>query len=169
MGTARRKLAVAAVVLALVAFAIAAWAIPRASKARTPLGLFSSLPIYWAESTSIDETLDSSRPQHWVRAALERDRELVPLDTLDGPELARFDDLILAQPRPLSPAENVALDQWVRNGGRLLLFADPLLTEHSRFALGDKRRPQDIVLLRGDVLRLRYDAGQVLVGDRHAK
>jgi len=35
----------------------------------------------------------------------------------------------------------------VRGGGRLLLFADPLLTEHSRFAIGDRRRPQDVVLI----------------------
>ena len=55
--------------------------------------------------------------------------------------------LVMAQPRPLSPPENVALDRWVRGGGHLLLFADPMLTYDSIFALGDKRRPQDVVLL----------------------
>ena len=49
--------------------------------------------------------------------------------------------------RVLSPAENVALDAWVRSGGHLLLFADPMLTGESRFAIGDRRRPQDVILL----------------------
>ena len=61
--------------------------------------------------------------------------------------LAPLDHLLLAQPRALSPAENVALDEWVRAGGRLLLFADPMLTSHSQFAIGDPRRPQDVALL----------------------
>ena len=54
---------------------------------------------------------------------------------------------MMIQPRPLSPQENVALDNWVAAGGRLLLFADPALTEDSAFAIGDRRRPQDVVLL----------------------
>ncbi len=70
----------------------------------------------------------------------------------------------MAQPRPLSPSENVALDRWVRGGGRLLLFADPMLTEDSAFALGDPRRPQTSVLLSPILgrwgLELHYDERQ---------
>lgn len=76
---------------------------------------------------------------------LEHGHRLVALDTLLHPEA--LVDLVIAQPRPLEPAENVALDGWVRGGGHLLLFADPLLTTESRFALGDPRRPADTVLL----------------------
>lgn len=83
--------------------------------------------------------------QHWARPVLEEDHRLVPLDTLLHPETVS--DLVIAQPRPLEPAENVALDRWVRSGGHLLLFADPLLRAESRFALGDPRRPADTVLL----------------------
>ena len=72
--------------------------------------------------------------------------------------------LVMAQPRALAPQENVALDDWVRRGGRLLLFADPLLTEESAFAFGDRRRPQDVVLLSPILarwgLRLEFDEGQ---------
>lgn len=74
-----------------------------------------------------------------------------PLDTLAGASgvavLPPRALLVMAQPRPLSPDENVALDDWVRGGGRVLLFADPMLTADSAFALGDRRRPQDIALL----------------------
>ncbi len=76
---------------------------------------------------------------------LEEGRHLVPLDTLLHP--GGLADLVIAQPRPLEPAENVALDAWVRGGGHLLLFADPLLTLESRFPLGDPRRPADTMLL----------------------
>jgi hypothetical protein len=140
-------LAAASAGLLLVVLVLAALAWPMENAAKRPLGLFTSLPIYWNERASVNEALDSGGAAHWVRSRLEKDSRLVPLDTLDDGELAKLDALVMAQPRPLAPQENVALDTWVRDGGRLLLFADPFLTEQSRFALGDKRRPQDVVLL----------------------
>ncbi|WP_347303271.1 hypothetical protein V5740_01205 [Croceibacterium sp. TMG7-5b_MA50] len=101
---------------------------------------------------------------HWARALLERTHILHPLATLTAEELAPFDQLLIAQPRVLSPGENVALDAWVRDGGRLLLLADPLLTAESHYALGDPRRPQDVVLLSPLLthwgLQLRFDPDQ---------
>lgn len=131
---------------------------------KTELGLFSSLPIYWVEAADIAETLNGKSQAHWVRSALEEENRLLPLDTLDSDELGRLGRLMMAQPRPLAPAENVALDGWVRGGGRLLLFADPMSTEHSRFGLGDRRRPQDTVvlspILRRWGLELMFDDSQ---------
>jgi len=114
---------------------------------RTPLGLSSTLPIYWQESPDFATLLKAEGESGWVRQALEARFDLVPLDVLSSEALAPLDHLLLAQPRALSPAENVALDEWVRAGGRLLLFADPMLTSHSQFAIGDPRRPQDVALL----------------------
>lgn len=111
------------------------------------VGLFTSLPIYWGDGADIGSILNGNGETDWVRSQIERRFAIVPLDAL-GPELlAGTDRLILAQPRPLAPSENVALDRWVRGGGRLLVFADPMLTRHSDFALGDKRRQQDVVVL----------------------
>jgi hypothetical protein len=161
--SSRSGLLAAGAALLIAVLALAAFAWPENKAARQPLGLFTSLPIYWNERASVNEALDGGRA-HWVRTRLENEYELVPLDTLDGSELSRLRDLVMAQPRPLAPEENVALDTWVRNGGRLLLFADPFLTEESRFALGDKRRPQDVVLLSPILarwgLRLTFDDGQ---------
>jgi hypothetical protein len=109
------------------------------------IGLFTSLPILWDEAPDIAAMLRPERTPHWARRVLEKHGRVVALDTLTG--LAGFDRLVLAQPRPLSPLENVALDQWVRAGGRVLLLADPALTEESAYALGDRRRPQDIAML----------------------
>ncbi len=114
---------------------------------RPELGLMGTIPIYWGETGDFGDVLAGGGDPHWARARLETDYRLSPLDSLDAVSLAGIDLLMLAQPRVLSPAENVALDGWVRDGGKLLLFADPMLTGESRFAIGDRRRPQDVVLL----------------------
>ena len=132
--------------------------------AAKPLGLFTSLPIYWAESGDLRGLLRSDAPPHWALAALRRFGDLRLLDSLDGPGLAGLGTLVMAQPRALAAQENVALDGWVRGGGRLVLFADPLLTEESAYPLGDKRRPQDMVMLSPILdhwqLRLEFDEDQ---------
>lgn len=115
------------------------------------LGLYTSLPILWGESDDIRGFLGGETPQHWAREPLASGRSLVPLDSLVDAKgalpLPQHAVLVLAQPRPLAPQENVALDDWVRRGGGVLLFADPMLTTPSIFALGDARRPQDVVML----------------------
>ena len=164
MPASSKRLLAAGTALSLLVAGALAWALADGPSDKRPLGLFTSLPIVWNESGSIEETLDGAGEPHWVRGALEVDHRIEPLDTLDGPELKQLDRLVLAQPRPLAPAENVALDDWVRGGGRLLLFADPMLTEHSRFTYGDRRRPQDVVLispiLRRWGLELSFDEEQ---------
>ncbi len=130
-----------------------------------PLALFTTLPVYWAEAEDVAGLLNEQEAeQHWARTLIERNRKLTPLDTLSAEQLAGFSDLLMAQPRALSPAENVALDDWVRGGGHVLLFADPMLTAHSKFAIGDRRRPQDVVLLSPILkrwgLELQFDESQ---------
>jgi hypothetical protein len=99
----------------------------------------------------LSDLLDADAPSHWALDVLERHGPVHPLDSLapagGALPLPRRALLVIAQPRPLSPDENVSLDDWVRDGGRVLLFADPMLTSHSHFGLGDRRRPQDVVLL----------------------
>ncbi|WP_133364847.1 Gldg family protein [Qipengyuania sediminis] len=129
---------------------------------RPALGLMSSLPLYWGEAgTTFGAVLTPGAEPDWVRMALEERYALVPLDALDAAGLAPLRLLLLAQPRPLSPRENVVLDDWVRGGGRVLVLADPLLTRHSRFAPGDPRRPLDVALLSPILarwgLKLRFE------------
>ncbi|MXO74593.1 ABC transporter [Altererythrobacter aerius] len=143
----RRAATLAAAAAGLALAGAAGWALADRAEPRAPLGLFSSLPVVWPETASLGELIAPDAAPHWVRTALEDRFTPVPLDALDAQVLAPLRSLVMAQPRPLAPAENVALDEWVRAGGRVLLFADPLLTEESRFAIGDRRRPQDVVLL----------------------
>lgn len=159
---------------------LAAWALIPRGRAEAPatprpplsfpvLGLFTSLPLYWAEAPDLAAMLAPEGEVHWARAALESGYGLRPLDTLEGLTTREPRNLLMVQPRPLSPAENVALDAWVRRGGRVLLFADPALTQDSAFALGDRRRPQDTVLLSPILTRwgltLAFDDDQPL-GER---
>jgi len=128
---------------------------------RPALGLMGTIPLYWGEEAGFGGSLSGNATPHWARAQLESRYALHPLDTLSDSGLAGLDLLLLAQPRALSGPENVALDAWVRGGGRLLLFADPLLTGESRFAIGDRRRPQGAILLSPILghwgLRLEFD------------
>lgn len=135
---------------------------PAAEDGELPeLGLMGTVPIYWGEAGDFGELLSGGHAAHWAKAELETGYRLVPLDTLEERGLNDLRFLMLAQPRALSPAENVALDAWVRGGGHLLLFADPLLTGDSRFEIGDRRRPQDVILLSPILghwgLELRFD------------
>jgi len=137
------------------------------------IGISTSLPILWPDAPDIADLLGDDAPPHWVLAELRRRGEVQPLDTLAVDHagagaaklpLARDGLLVLAQPYPFSPQEYGALDDWVRSGGRVLLFADPMLTAHSGYALGDRRRPQAIIKLDPILMRwglqLQFDADQ---------
>lgn len=163
-----RRLALGVVMVCLLA-ALGVWVFsPQKPAPRQTLGLMSTLPIYWGDIAGMDEMIAGTAPPHWVRSVLEQEYQLVPLDTLAGSggidSRAAIERILLAQPRAFSGPENVALDNWVRGGGQVLLFADPMLTSHSRFPIGDRRRPQDVVLLSPILsrwgLELQFDEAQ---------
>jgi len=102
----------------------------------------TSLPLYWGEG-DIAAQLGGRAPRATILDSLKPR----PVDTLTARTLAGVDLLVLAQPRRLAPAELVALDDWVRRGGHLLVFADPALAWPPSFALGDARRGVPVTLL----------------------
>ncbi|MBS0476367.1 MAG: ABC transporter [Proteobacteria bacterium] len=163
---ARPVLAVAA--LLTLAVGVALLARGRVAPGGGAIGLFTTLPILWSEQADVAGLLKSTEASHWARQTLRDRGAIVALDTLSAPggkgPLDRVHRLVIAQPRPLSPAENVAVDAWVRGGGRLLLLADPALTAESNFAIGDPRRPQAVVLLSPILkrwgLELQFDEAQ---------
>lgn len=138
------------------------------SPKRTTIGLYSSLPIAWTEGADVRDLIAGKQPGSWVLPTLRDRGRVVLLDTLATDQgalpLPMTALLVLAQPRALTARENVALDAWVQAGGHVLMFADPMLTAPSSFALGDPRRPQDTALLSPILarwgLRLEFDEGQ---------
>jgi hypothetical protein len=107
------------------------------------LMLLTALPLLWGELGPLNA---NSRPAAAFRS-LEKEFAIRPLDVLDGPSLGSGTLLLLAQPRALAPSEFVALDAWVRNGGRALILTDPQLIWPSDLPIGDVRRPPAIGLL----------------------
>lgn len=119
-------------------------------QSRPELFLLTSLPIVWSEQFGLDQ-LGSPALE-----ALEKQYQVRPIDLPS--ELPEGGLLLAAQPRALPADELVALDSWVRRGGRLLLLADPRLEWPSDLPLGDPGRPPlafaDTGLLRHWGLRL---------------
>ena len=125
---------------------------PRAASDRPVLLLVTTLPLVFPE----EFTLRGGGSK--ALSALETRYAVVPIGTTDARSLRQGRLLLLAHPLA-QPAENlVALDEWVRAGGRLLLLADPLLEWPSDHPLGDPRRAPiafaDTGLLRHWGLRL---------------
>ncbi len=113
------------------------------------LAMMTSLPLIWGEAGNIETILSGEVKPHLFYKALQRTYNVTALDSLDSGILDRKnpDILLLAQNRPLAPSELVALDDWIRAGGRALILADPLLKMDSRYPLGDKRRPEAVSLM----------------------
>lgn len=149
--------------LALAAILLSVPAIAQEAE-RPQLALMGTIPIYWGEADGFDAVVRGDSEPHWARALIEEAAEPVPIDYLSAEALAPYHFLLMAQPRGLAPEENVALDAWVRGGGKLLLFADPMMTGESRFGIGDRRRPQDVALLSPILahwgLELQFDPAQ---------
>jgi|KBSMisStaDraftv2_1062788.scaffolds.fasta_scaffold589466_2 hypothetical protein len=140
---------------------------PRAPSQRPALMLITTLPILFPE----EFTLQSSGSK--TLGALETRYKVLPIGTTDARSLSQARLLLMAHPLA-QPAENlVALDQWVRGGGRLLLLADPRLDWPSKRPLGALLRPPpsfaDTGLLAhwGLQLEAPKEAGPVLLGGGH--
>jgi hypothetical protein len=103
--------------------------------------LMSTLPLIWGEG-SVEEILSGDAQPVSLLAGL----NVTPIDVIISGSLNR-DIALLIQPRRLSPQELVAFDQWVREGGRAVIFVDPALRWGSRYPLGDPRRPPPVTLL----------------------
>lgn len=128
------------------------------------LGLMTSLPLIWPIGAEFGAIARGEVDPPWQNTVISECFGIVPLDTLsriaaidpaapDIDPLSGLKHLAVIQPRGLSPADNVALDDWVRAGGRLLLVLDPMLTGDYDAPLGDPRRPNDTALVPPVVAR----------------
>jgi hypothetical protein len=143
MTRARLRALFAIIVLVLGGAAVALALIGRAPQppsARPPaerpvLLLLTSLPLMFGEHFSL-ETGGSP-----ALTALETRYRVVPISVTDESELRKGRLLLLAHPPAQAPEDLVALDSWVRGGGRVLLLADPLLEWPSERPPGDPLRP----------------------------
>jgi len=97
--------------------------------------LLTSLPLVFNEQFSLraggSPTLTVLKTRYRV----------LPISVTDEKELAKSELLLMAHPFAQPAQDLVALDAWVRRGGRILLLADPMLEWPSSRPLGDPLRP----------------------------
>ena len=147
MTAARRRallllLTAVAIVCALALFAARPSA-PQATVEKPRLLLLTSLPLVFGEGFGLEI---GGRPAF---KALSERFTVLPISTTAPAELRKGPLLLMAHP-PAQTAENlVALDQWVRDGGRVLLLADPSLEWPSDRPLGDPLRPPPMFMDTG--------------------
>lgn len=127
---------------------------PRAARDRPALLLLTSLPLMFGESFSLQQ---NGSP---ALAALQTRYRVVPISVANPAELAKGKLLLMAHPLAQPPEDLVALDQWVRRGGRVLLLADPMLEWPNERPLGDPLRPPPMFMDTGLLAHwgLRLDA-----------
>ena len=116
---------------------------PKPSGPRPQLLLLTSLPLIFSEDFSLEH---AGSP---ALTALQSRYRVVPINLADRAELERGGLVLMAQPYPQAPDNLVALDAWIRRGGRLVLLADPRLEWPSKLALGNPARPQPMFVDRG--------------------
>jgi hypothetical protein len=116
-----------------------------ASGKRTML-VMTALPMFWGEGGP-QAVLSGGDQRGALIRHVEKSWRVTPVDRMEGLNHVGDPVLLVAQPRGLRPEEFVALDNWVREGGRAILFADPMLVWPSSLAVGDPRRAPAIMLL----------------------
>jgi hypothetical protein len=126
----------------------------RPAAERPTLLLVTSLPLVFGEDFSLE---DGGSP---ALSALQKRYRVVPISVTDRAELAKGRLLLMAHPRAQPAEDLVALDAWVRGGGRVMLLADPMLEWPSERPLGDPLRPPPMFMDTGLLSHwgLRLDA-----------
>lgn len=127
---------------------------PRPLDQRPTLLLLTSLPILFGEDFSIKANGSAAL------SALRTRYRVLAISVAEPGELAKGRLLLMAQPSAQPAEDLVALDSWVRSGGRLLLLADPALEWPSNRPLGDPLRPASMFMDTGLLAHwgLRLDA-----------
>lgn len=173
--------------LGLVAVALAAAF--AGARLRSVLGIgligLTALLVWRAPTQPVQPVLDrpnltivTALPLFWDEKGGQRDAPILALlrtrftvEPLDDPARLRATGarrLLLAQPRALTPGQLVALDRWVREGGKALVLADPLLRWPSDLPIGDRRGPPATSLLDPLLARWGFAPGEADSGEtRH--
>lgn len=108
---------------------------PRPPQARPELLLLTSLPLVFPEGFSLRASGSPALSRIGQRYRVK------PIALADAASLKGARLLLMAHPRAQTAEALVDLDRWVRDGGRVLLLADPRLDWPSERPLGDRLRP----------------------------
>jgi hypothetical protein len=128
------------------AFALSACAPAPPDAPKQDLHVLTSLPLFLGEG-DIKSMLAGKTGPNALVVRLGEKHNIRPLDVADAQHLASVKQLLMIQPALIPPAELVALDNWVKAGGKAVILADPDLAWPHNYPLGDPRAPPASTLL----------------------
>lgn len=121
---------------------------PVAAPAGAPaVTMLTGLPLRWSASGDIGAMIAEGASDDPALARLEAAGPVSLVDSLVDHVPPPGGTLLLAHPRALAPQELVAIDAYVRGGGRAVILADALTGWPARYPLGDPRNPPITSLL----------------------
>ena len=113
---------------------------------RPTLPVLTGLPLFWGQG-GVDAVLQPLAVRSPLLREIGAKHQVEAVDTFDADHFRARQLLLAIQPASLPAEELVALDAWVRRGGRALIFADPDLIWPTDLAVGDRRRAPVSTLL----------------------
>jgi hypothetical protein len=137
-------------------------------KPRAPIQMLTALPLFWGEG-EFGDVLKSGTAQSPLITTLQKDGPVRAIDHVDANSLDPQSILFMIQPPVLSPQELVAIDAFVRAGGRVVAFADPELSWEQAAPMGSALRapPRSLLTPLYEYWGLKLDAdkmGDAIVG-----
>lgn len=109
--------------------------------------MLTGLPLRWADGGSLAAMIAEGANDDPALARLAALGPVSLVDSLVDHVPPPGGALLLAHPRALAPQELVAIDAFVRGGGRAVVLADALSGWPPRYPLGDPRNPPVTSLL----------------------
>lgn len=101
--------------------------------------MLTGLPLRWTAGGDISAMIAEGAADDPALARLEEAGPVALVDSIVDHAPPRDGALLLAHPRALAPQELVAIDAFVRGGGRAVVLADALSGWPARHPLGDPR------------------------------
>lgn len=113
----------------------------------TPVTMLSGLPLRWAGEGDLAAMLQRGAADDPALIRLEQTHKIALVDSLADHVPPAGAALLLAHPRALAPQDLVAIDAFVRGGGRAVILADALSGWPAPHPTGDSRNPPVTSLL----------------------
>ncbi|MBB5707246.1 Gldg family protein [Sphingopyxis panaciterrulae] len=142
---------------------------PAATARPAAVTMLTSLPLRWAQGDDMAAMIAQGADEDPALLRLEAAGPVQLVDSLADHVPPSGAALLLAHPPALAPRDLVAVDAFVRGGGRAVILADPLSGWPARHPLGDPRNPPVTSLLTPLLDHWGVTLGAAPLGERGAR